>query len=184
MRLDRCVKEMFLFLKLLSFNRLLKVALVLLQKCTLFLLPSPWKVISGSNRLPEGVVGRSKMSSLGSLREPHKSCHCRWCTHVGPLLHAQWHEPRKHVNRKPNPRESWGTSSFAWSPEMKQNSAVFWTQVSGGQHSCTPALFKHYVGEHSGSSSTQPGLNHYVSKPQKIMKTKSLLRKLDFKWLE
>ena len=51
MRLDRCVKEMFLFLKLLSFNRLLKVALVLLQKCTLSLLPSPWKVISGS-KLP------------------------------------------------------------------------------------------------------------------------------------
>lgn len=67
---------MFLFLKLLSFNRLLKVALVLLQKCTLFLLPSPWKVISGSNRLPEGVVGRSKMSSLGSLR---------WATQILPL---------------------------------------------------------------------------------------------------
>ena len=27
------------------------------------------------------------------------------------------------------------------------------------QHSCTPALFKHCVGEHSGSSSTQPGLH-------------------------
>lgn len=39
---------MFLFLKLLSFNHLLKAALVLLQKCTLSLLPSPWKVINGS----------------------------------------------------------------------------------------------------------------------------------------
>lgn len=35
-------------------------------------------------------------------------------------------------------------------------------------------LFKHWAGEHSGSGSTQPGVNHYVSKPKKTVKSVAL----------
>lgn len=165
-----CRRNVCLFLKQLSFNCLLKVALALLQKCILSLLPSPWKVITGSKLLSLRSCRKVQNVLIRKLTPSH--------TNLAIVDGARmWGYYFMHNDMRPEnmwtgsqTRESWGASSFPESTEMKQNSAMFWTQVSGGQNSCTPALFKHCIGEYSGSGSTQPGLSHYAGKPPKIVK--------------
>lgn len=83
------------------------------------------------------------MSSLENLSWTARILLWWRCMHVGRLLHAQWHETTKHVNRKPNPRETWGASSFPWSSKRKQMQKYSELRCLGDCTAVPNALFKH-----------------------------------------
>lgn len=140
------------------------------------------KVISGSNRLPKELLERSKMSSLGSLRRATQILPLWMVYACGTITSCTMTWAQKNMWTGSQTQERSCLLLLAWSPEMKQNSAVFWTQVSTAQ--LHPSPLQTLRREHSGSSSTQPGLRPSLrQQTPKIMKTKSLLRKPDFNGL-
>lgn len=106
-----------LFLKQLSFNCLLKVALALLQKRILSLLPSPWKVITGSKLLSLRSCRKVQNVLIRKLTLSH--------TNLAIVDGARvWGYYFMHNDMRPEnmwtgsqTRESWGASSF---PERAQ----------------------------------------------------------------
>lgn len=162
---------MFIFLRQLSFDHLLKVASVLLLMCILSPLPSPWKAITGSKLL--SLRSRWKVQNILIRKLVLK--HTNLAIVDGARM---WDYYFMHNDMRPENMQTGSQTQErvgelpAFCGVQKRNKIQ---QYSGLRclGDCTAArypLFKHCIGEHSGSGSTQPGVNHYVSKAKKIVK--------------
>lgn len=162
---------MLVCLKQLSFHCFLKVALAVLQKGILSLLSSPWKVITSSQLLSLRSCWKVQNVLIRKLHtELHKSC----------LVDGarMWDYYFMHNDMRPENMWTGSQTQERVGALPAFHGAQKWSKIQqysglrclGGRTAAPSPPFKYSVREHSGSGCTQPGVDHYVSKPKKTVK--------------